>query len=105
MRVDTSVEQRQYAFKDSCSRLIELKETMTLPKGYVAYGHVQGNGTGGSNVTKFDYTFSTQDNTLNVEHSLALYKRVYEAEDWTSFRGAVNNYKEQAEKSYIFHKR
>ena len=105
LRVDTSVEQRQYAFKDSCSRLIELKETMILPKGYVAYGNVQGNGTGGSNVTKFDYTFSTQNNTLNVEHSLALYKRVYEAEDWTSFRGAVNNYKEQAEKSYIFHKR
>ena len=78
---------------------------MTLPKGYVAYGNTQGTGTGGSEVTKFDYNFSVQDNTLSVEHSLALYKRVYEAEDWTAFRGAVNNYKEQAEKSYIFQKR
>lgn len=105
LRVDTSADKRQYAFKDSCSRLIELKETMTLPKGYVAYGNTQGNGTGGSEVTKFDYNFSVQDNTLSVEHSLALYKRVYEAEDWTAFRGAVNNYKEQAEKSYIFEKK
>lgn len=105
LRVDTSSEHRQYAFKDSCSRLVELKETMTLPKGYVAGGDTQGNDTCDSDVTKFDYTFSTQNNTLTVEHNLALYKRVYEAEDWSAFRNAVNNYKEQAEKSYTFEKR
>ena len=33
MRVDTDKESRDYGFKDSCSRLVELKETMTLPKG------------------------------------------------------------------------
>ena len=46
-----------------------------------------------------------QDGSQTGENTLALYKRVYEAEDWTAFRGAVNNYKEQAEKSYIFEKK
>ncbi len=105
LRVDTTNEERKYAFKDSCSRLVELKETMTLPEGYIAGGNTQSNGTGGSNIAKFDYNFSVQNNTLTVEHTLALYKRVYEAEDWTSFRNAVNTYKEQAAKSYIFEKK
>ncbi|MDE5674186.1 MAG: DUF3857 and transglutaminase domain-containing protein, partial [Muribaculaceae bacterium] len=34
LRVNTDNENRKYGFKDSCSRLVELQETMTLPAGY-----------------------------------------------------------------------
>lgn len=34
LRIDTGLETRQYGFRDACSRLVELDETIALPRGY-----------------------------------------------------------------------
>ena len=34
LRIDTDLEQREQGFKDGCSRLVELDETLQLPAGY-----------------------------------------------------------------------
>lgn len=34
LRIDTGLEARQYGFRDACSRLVELDETIALPRGY-----------------------------------------------------------------------
>lgn len=34
LRIDTDIPERQYGFKDGCSRLVELDETIQLPQGY-----------------------------------------------------------------------
>ena len=34
LRIDTGVKERKYGFKDACSRLVELDETIQLPAGY-----------------------------------------------------------------------
>ena len=39
LRIDTGMEERRYGFKDSCSRLVELDETVQLPDGYVIVDH------------------------------------------------------------------
>lgn len=34
LRIDTDLETRRYGFRDACSRLVELDEVITLPRGY-----------------------------------------------------------------------
>ncbi len=34
LRIDTEMKERKYGFKDACSRLVELDETIQLPSGY-----------------------------------------------------------------------
>ena len=34
LRIDAEMKERKYGFKDACSRLVELDETIQLPSGY-----------------------------------------------------------------------
>lgn len=38
LRIDTNLEERKYGFKDACSRLVELEETLRIPSGYQLQG-------------------------------------------------------------------
>lgn len=104
LRIDTTAEHREHAFKDSCSRLVELRENMTLPKGYtmiqepMQYSY-------DSDIASFDGSCSQKGNVFTVNQTLSLGKRVYEAEDWTDFRSAVNGYKEFANTTFVFEKK
>ena len=103
-RIDTSEETRLYPFKDACSRYVELKETMTLPKGYrmVQEGRTEVNST--PEVAEFQGSIMQIGNRVEVLQKLSLGKRVYEAEDWPGFREAVNGYWSFALQSYVFEK-
>lgn len=92
LRINTSVEQRMYGFKDGCSRLVELSETIRLPKGYVMISPdktLKKN----SGAADFEGTLAQQGGEIRLNQRLALKKRVYEAADWPDFRAAVNDYK------------
>ena len=39
LRINTDLEERRYGFKDACSRLVELDETIQLPTGYKLAGN------------------------------------------------------------------
>lgn len=87
---------RKYAFKDACSRLVELKETLALPRGYRLVSSPRSDSlssTGGS----FSGSLSQDGSELTLSVSLSLPKRVYEAADWEGFRSAVNTYKSYAD--------
>ena len=107
MRIDTSKESRDYGFKDSCSRLVELKETMTLPKGYRMDGasDTASNVDVTSDVASFSSSISGTGNTVTVDAKISLGKRVYEAGDWADFRGAVKAYKDLADSEFVFVKK
>lgn len=92
LRIDTSLETRQYGFKDGCSRLVELDETLRLPSGYQLAGQPRHDNLSGQ-AADFDGSIAQEGNRLTVKTRLALKKRVYEAEDWDSFRQAVNTAK------------
>lgn len=96
LRIDTSLEKREYGFKDACSRLVELEENLKLPFGYHLQGeekldNVDGPGAG------FAGYLGQDGNRLRLKTTLRLKKRVYEASDWESFRKAVNAAKRYGE--------
>lgn len=104
LRVDTSVKERQYAFKDGCSRYVEMKETMTLPAGYKMVQEAATASAEGS-VAYASGSLSQAGNKLRAERKISLGKRVYEAADWSEFREAVNAYKAIANNMLVFEKR
>ncbi|MDL2309558.1 DUF3857 domain-containing protein [Parabacteroides sp. OttesenSCG-928-B22] len=93
LRLDTSLDKRQYGFKDACSRLVEVDETIRLPKGYqLATDPKQGSLRSGS--ADFIGFLRQEGNLIRLRSEIALKKRVYEPEDWTGFRQAVEAYKQ-----------
>lgn len=93
-------ESRKYAFRDRCSRLVELDETIKLPnKGKLlafAYDKEAGN-----EVASFKGHISLEGNSLTVSEKVVLGKRVYEAGDWEMFRKVVQNQQKFAETPLI----
>lgn len=107
LRVNTDRETREYGFKDSCSRLVELDETMTLPKGYVwDEGSVADKNVDiDSDVASFSSDLKSNGNKINLKATLSLGKRVYEAADWAGYRDAVKGYKDLAASELVFVKK
>ena len=92
LRVNTDLKDRKYGFKDSCSRLVEVEEKLSLPSGYKMLGdekHVDIDGQ----AADFDGMLKQDGGKILLDTRLSLYKRVYLAEDWDDFRNSVNAYK------------
>ena len=92
LRIDTRMEYRKYGFKDACSRLVELEETLRLPSGYQLQGQGLSDELTGE-AADFSGALSQKGSILKLRTRLALKKRVYEASDWDSFRQAVESAK------------
>ncbi len=104
LRVDTTPQTKAYGFKDACSRYVEMKETMTLPKGY-ALASESGKVSVPGDVASFEGEYDVRKDKLVYEQRISLGKRVYEAGDWTQFRNAVDGYKSFAAKTFVFEKK
>ena len=92
LRINTDLEERRYGFKDACSRLVELDETIQLPAGYKLTGDGKEDNTQ-SSAADFEGSLRQEGNKVVLHQKLALKKRVYEAGDWNGFRDAVNAHK------------
>lgn len=87
---DTGIEKRKYQFRDRCSRTVQLSEIVTLPYNVSAVFLPQTDmmsGTGAS----YKGNISVEKNTLKVGANLKFNKRIYDPEDWGSYRQAVKN--------------
>jgi len=92
LRIDTKPENRKYDFKDACSRLVELNETIQLPKGYKLVNAPKADQLQ-SNAADFNGTLGQEGDKIRFSNTLTLKKRVYDATDWPGFRSAVNTHK------------
>lgn len=92
LRINTDLEERRYGFKDACSRLVELDETIQLPAGYKLAGEGKDDSKQ-SGAADFEGSLRQEGNKVVLHQKLALKKRVYEAADWDGFRNAVNAHK------------
>ena len=93
--IDDDMEHRQYGFKDACSRLVELNETIQMPKGY----HMRGSSIQNKEDSKsasFTGSLHATEKEIIIKQKLTLNKRVYEASDWDGFRAAVKAHKAYA---------
>ena len=92
LRINTTIKERKQGFKDACSRLVLLEETIQLPAGYRMSGENRRDEYN-SKVADFAGSLKQENNRLKLNQKLTLKKRVYEAEDWQDFRTAVNLHK------------
>ncbi len=100
---DTSMETREYPFKDRCSRLVRISETMTLPAGYTSATYPKARHIK-TDAVAFDGGYRMENGKLLFQETIRLGKRVYEASDWPAFRSAVENQRAYMDKPVIFQK-
>jgi hypothetical protein len=103
LRFDTAPETRTQPFADACSRLVEIKETITLPAEYKHLHFPFVNGVANP-AASFGCQYWMEGNTLTFAESALLGKRVYEPADWSAFRQTVANQKMLAETPVILTK-
>ena len=87
--VNVKEEKRQYPFKDRCSRLVEVKETVKVPIGYKVHSKLPEATPVNGKAVSYNGGYTMQGNTLTFEQKASYGKRVYEASDWPDFRNAV----------------
>ena len=88
LNFDITPEQRSQPFADACSRLIEVKETITLPDEYTRLHFPFVDGVANP-AASFGCRYWMDGNVLTFAESSLLGKRVYDAADWTYFRQVV----------------
>ncbi len=88
LNVNTSLAERKYPFRDRCSRLVEINETITIPAGYQLISQPAAADHKGEAVSF--YAAATQEgNVIKLKESGRFGKRIYEAADWPDYKKAV----------------
>lgn len=103
LSINTDLEERKFDFRDRCSRLVELSETITFPEGFTpVLPDVNTTSLGCS--AYYNGGYQVKGNTLELNQELLLEKRVYSASDWSEMRGAVKAQKKMAEMPVVLKK-
>lgn len=103
LRFNTIPETRTQPFADACSRLVEIKETITLPYEYKQLHFPFVNGVANP-AASFGCQYWMEGNKLTFAESALLGKRVYDAADWVFFRQTVANQNKLAQTPVILTK-
>ena len=96
--------ERQYGFRTRCSKLMDFRETVVLPRGYTVRELPVFERTDGS-WASFSGGYNVEGNRLVFEERCALKKRVYEPSDYPSFVDAVRGVKRAQEEPVVLKKR
>ncbi|MCD4789780.1 MAG: DUF3857 domain-containing protein [Bacteroidales bacterium] len=96
----TDMEERKYNFRDRCSRQVQLEETVKLPKNVTSVYIPDTPMTSGP-AASFKGGYKVEGDKLMVFENLKFKKRIYEPDDWGSFREAVMMQKKIAEEPVI----
>ncbi|MCQ2273475.1 MAG: DUF3857 and transglutaminase domain-containing protein [Bacteroidales bacterium] len=92
---DVTPETRTQPFSDACSRLVEIKENITLPDTYKKLHFPEIYGVADP-AASFGCQYWMEGNTFTFAETVMLGKRVYDAKDWPCFRQTVSNQKKLA---------
>ena len=96
-------ETRTQPFSDRCSRLVDIRETITLPFAPSHFHYPMVDGLADP-VASFGCGFQMEGNKLTFGEQAIFSKRRYEAEDWPAFRAAALSQKKVAETPVILTK-
>ncbi|MDL2239867.1 DUF3857 and transglutaminase domain-containing protein [Bacteroidales bacterium OttesenSCG-928-K03] len=89
LNYDTSLESREYAFRDRCSRLVDIREKIILPK-YSKVIYLPKEKNVSSDYINYAGKYDINKNELTFTQTASLGKRIYEANEWTSFKNLVD---------------
>ncbi len=84
----THIKERDKAFRDRCSRLVEISENIKLPSYKEIVQLPSKEMVEGENIS-FDGSYTLKGKTLELKEKAVFGKRVYEANEWPDFRSAV----------------
>jgi hypothetical protein len=85
---DTGLDERKFPFRDRTSHTVEMNENITLPGiKEIIYKPEAGSGEGSG--AQFQGMIKRENTTLKFTFSASFPKRIYQPEDWDSFRKAV----------------
>jgi hypothetical protein len=98
---ETGTKEKKYAFRDRCSRLVELSETITIPEGFSLYFQPESKRKSGD-VCSFEGGYEIKDNQLKLKERVVFGKRIYDAKEWPQFRDAVSAQNSFIETPVIF---
>lgn len=96
----TNLKERKYPFKDRCSRLVELNETIKLPVNIKTANIIDKKSSDGTGAS-FNGYYEYAANTITLSETAKFKKRVYQTEDWESFAKAVKYQNEFAKTPVI----
>ena len=92
LNFNTSLEERDYAFRDRCSREVNITEKISLPAN-VDVELTTKNAENQGEITSFKGDIDVQNRKLIIDLHGKFGKRVYKAEEWPEFRAAVKSHK------------
>ncbi|MDZ7742590.1 MAG: transglutaminase-like domain-containing protein [Bacteroidota bacterium] len=98
--INTNLDKREYPFRDRCSRLVELNESIKVPEGYTKSGDKLEMNFG-DDVSSFSGAIDAKDNHIQIREKVELGKRIYEPEDYEAFKKAVQAQKDFASQKII----
>lgn len=84
----TNLETRKYGFRQRCSRLVEIEESIVVPDGMRAQRLPESASVKGE-AASFLGSVALEGNTLRLRATHRMEKRVYDAADWPDFRAAL----------------
>lgn len=87
-RFQAGQEEREHPFRTRCSQLVEVKETVKLPGKYRVANLPEFQKVTGSGAD-FSGSIEQQGRTLVIHKTVTQKKRIYQPEDWDSFRKSV----------------
>jgi hypothetical protein len=97
---NTSLEEREYPFRDRCSRLVELTEVITLPPFDNAVYLTNQEDIDGS-AAFFSGKYDVEENRINLTETIKIKKRVFEADEWANYKSVVEAQQNFAEEKII----
>jgi len=103
LRFNPDRKAREYGFRDRCSRLVELHETIQLPDYSEAVYIPEADKIDGS-AASFEGGYTLQDNQLVLDETIAFKKRKYQAGEWENYRNVVKLQKKLAREKIILKK-
>ncbi len=103
LNFDPDMKERQYGFRDRCSRLVELSETITLPDYKQAAYIPEADKIQGS-AAAFEGGYQLNDDQLVLNETITFKKRKYKADAWENFRNVVKLHQKLADEKVILEK-
>ncbi len=90
LNINTRAEERQYPFRDRCSRAVQLIDQITLPDNYQIVYRPEAEPVDEPSVSfRGGYDLVAGTSQLRLSLTANFHKRIYDAEDWPAFRSAV----------------
>ncbi|MEA2107359.1 MAG: DUF3857 and transglutaminase domain-containing protein [Bacteroidota bacterium] len=97
---NTSLEEREYPFRDRCSRLVELTEVIILPPFDNAVYLTNQEDIDGS-AAFFSGKYDVEENKINLTETINIKKRVFEADEWPNYKSVVEAQQKFADEKII----